>query len=71
MRSKEIRIIPQPAHELIYIDNLKRDATIEIYSLEGRKLIAEETNGIIDISSLGSGTYLLKIEDYQTLKFTK
>jgi hypothetical protein len=71
LRSKEIRIIPQPAHELIYIDNLKRDATIEIYSLEGRKLIAEETNGIIDISSLGSGTYLLKIEDYQTLKFTK
>jgi hypothetical protein len=56
---------------ILFADNLRRGGNIKIYSLEGRKQIAEETKGPTDISSLRRRTYLLKIPDCKTLKFTK
>ncbi len=68
---QDLQIYPQPANNYLYISNLKKKTNIEIYDLDGKKLLTEETSGRINISDLNKGTYVLKVTDYNTLLFIK
>jgi len=54
-----LRLYPNPAQDYVHL-NLS-EATVNVYTLSGRlALSAEVSNGIIDVSSLSSGVYLVK-----------
>jgi len=71
LKDQNLRVYPQPANDIIYIDNLEMEVNVEIYNIAGRKLLSEVTNGSIDISNLSKGMFFLKIDDFKVLKFTK
>jgi len=84
----QLKIYPNPANYELKITNeeLKEDATIEIYSVAGQLLQSAPFNSpeggklpsfggaggglIIDVSHLANGMYFLKIEN-QVVKFVK
>lgn len=57
-----IKIYPNPAKNQITILGIEEDATLEIYALDGRKLLSSPFSGTTNIQlNLTSGIYLSKI----------
>lgn len=59
-----VKIYPNPARELINIENVKAGETIRIYSMDGQLLITETagtTSLAISVKSLSNGVYLLQV----------
>ena len=66
---------PNPAIDLLNIINIRKGKKLEIYSLNGKKILSKKINEnedriSIDISDLNSGIYLYKIGN-ETNKFIK
>ncbi len=70
-KTSSLEVDPQPATNYLYIANLERDVNIEIYNITGKKVLAQDTNGVVNISSLESGAYVLNIEESHSFKFLK
>lgn len=76
---KNIQIYPNPAKDLIFIDNVDAETvnlTIEVFSMQGGKVIFNEVLDIInklslDISSLSNGIYVLKVTCGKHVKIDK
>ncbi|MPT31533.1 MAG: T9SS type A sorting domain-containing protein [Chryseobacterium sp.] len=71
-----ISIYPNPATESLAVSmNFKKAETVEIYSLDGRKVSESSinsNNNVINVSKLNKGVYLLKIKGTDTVqKFIK
>ncbi|GAA4282202.1 hypothetical protein GCM10022260_26250 [Gaetbulibacter aestuarii] len=68
-----ITLFPNPARDHIYLGNMKTDATIAIFDMNGRtiKLFNYKNNTPIDVSSLGKGAYILQIKDINNATQTK
>lgn len=64
---------PNPARDFLFIKNIKGQQTCEIFNLQGQKIseMKVEANQSIDIRSVPTGQYILKIKDGQSLIFTK
>ncbi|MBC8756394.1 endonuclease [Kordia sp. YSTF-M3] len=57
-----VKIYPNPAKNHITILGIEEDATLEIYALDGRKLLTSQFSGTVTIPlNLTSGIYLSKI----------
>ena len=77
----ELMVYPNPASTMLIINgqsDLDKDATLEIYSLMGRKVYETTQNLVfpqkLDISSFQSGSYIIRLkskENVETLKFIK
>lgn len=67
----EIGIYPNPAGDHVYVTGASMDAQIEVYDLRGLRLMQLKGVNEIDISSLASGTYLLRVDQNRTLRFVK
>ena len=55
------RLIPNPAHGVVNVVSSFRLSRIELYSLDGRKVLEQKADGIstvVDVSGLPSGTYI-------------
>ena len=55
------RLVPNPARGEVNVVSSFRLSRIELYSLDGRKVVEQEADGIstvVDVSSLPSGTYI-------------
>ena len=55
------RLVPNPARGEVNVVSSFRLSRIELYSLDGRKVLEQEADGIstmVDVSSLPSGTYI-------------
>lgn len=65
-----ISISPNPAKDFINIQSDGKIKSVEIYNLHGQKLITT-TQKQINISSLSSGVYLVRIEDDKNNTATK
>ena len=55
------RLVPNPARGEVNVVSSFRLSRIEVYSLDGRKVLEQEADGIstmVDVSSLPSGTYI-------------
>lgn len=57
----DFSVFPNPTAGILNVRSAINIESIEIYSLEGRK-IKEAKNSILDISDLSSGIYLLKVK---------
>ena len=71
--SLSIAVYPNPAENEIHLANVEFDkANIEIFSSIGKLVLKSQVNGAepIDISSLSSGIYFLKVNG-QTVKIIK
>lgn len=57
-----VKLYPNPANNVLYIDGIKENATITIYDSVGNTVISEERNDHqIDISNLVNGVYTIRI----------
>ena len=56
-------IFPLPATDLINIKNLKKQLYFEVISLTGKKIKTGYTNGVVQVSKLNNGIYILILED--------
>jgi len=62
MDESTIRIYPNPANKVLYIDGLDGKATLTIYDLVGKLVIKKEADiQSIDISKLVNGVYTIRI----------
>jgi len=72
--AKTIELFPNPADRFLYFRNVDETTQrINIYSLQGLLVysgLVDHEQQVIDVSTLSSGVYLLKI-GAQTLKFVK
>ena len=69
--AKTISFYPNPVKDILIIENIEKDTLVEIYSILGSKVKSEKiTNSKIDVSTLGKGIYILKINS-NSFKFSK
>lgn len=77
LQANEVSIYPNPASSKLNIVNASNFETMEVYDINGQLIInkdIEKLDEIIDISSLESGIYLLKLKNAgstKTMKFSK
>ena len=70
-------IYPNPVSNILFIgtnDFQANSYTVEVVDLSGKKVIENVTNNQVDVSSLKSGTYVLKVsihDEIQLFKFIK
>lgn len=65
------KVYPNPADEVLNLQGVEPGLDVEIFNLQGKRLIDTQTAEWMDISTLSPGIYLIRINGYQTLKFTK
>lgn len=67
----QFKVFPNPATDLLTIRGLTELKSYEIIDLTGSVVLRGYTEGIIDISLLNSGIYVLRADDTFTVKFVK
>ncbi|MDD2199376.1 MAG: T9SS type A sorting domain-containing protein, partial [Bacteroidales bacterium] len=74
INGEEVRIYPNPASEMLYIDTPFEFDRVSITDISG-KVVLEQTNNNtvsgINISSLAAGSYFIKIEKQNESTFIK
>lgn len=73
--SQNISLYPNPAYDKLMLNASVVVMKIEVFGLTGNKLVAQNGNGtkaaVIDVSSLPSGMYVLKVNDVHHTSFIK
>lgn len=66
-------VFPNPAQDVVYIKGNVEVKSIIMYDITGKKVLSNTNlvNGTLDVSSLNTGLYLLKVEDVKGLVSTK
>lgn len=59
--AQEIKLYPNPATDLVYIQSQHPVNKVEVYSLEGKKLNVKYDLNSLNVSSLSKGVYLIKL----------
>lgn len=71
----KIQIFPNPVSEIISISGIENAQTVEIYNMAGQLVRTEDFAKRINVSSLSSGTYVLRIKTKESkiheFKFVK
>lgn len=71
----KIQIFPNPVSEIISISGIENAQTVEIYNMAGQLVRTEDFAEKINVSSLSSGTYVLRIKTKESkileFKFVK
>ncbi|TCO09864.1 glycosyl hydrolase [Natronoflexus pectinivorans] len=68
--SNSLKIFPNPTRGVLFL-NIDQPAKIEVVDMFGRLQIETVAINQIDVSSLPSGFYILKVEDHQPVRFLK
>lgn len=70
-----VKIFPNPANKVLFIDGIKENMSITIFDSLGNAIINKNSNNHqIDISNLVNGVYTIRIADQKTVitrKFIK
>jgi len=62
--SSSVKIFPNPAKNILTLENISDDAVLSIYDENGKLIISEKNvNNAIDISQLSGGLYCLRVTD--------
>lgn len=63
--NNNIKFFPNPAQEYITIDEFEGLSKVEIFSLDGRRVLVNHllSDNKVDISSLSEGAYILRMKD--------
>ncbi|WP_374459753.1 T9SS type A sorting domain-containing protein [Chryseobacterium taeanense] len=69
----EVKVYPNPASDFIKISGIKKKENYTIFSVSGQKITygSASENEQIDITHLTSGTYIIRLQDGQDVKFIK
>jgi len=71
---KNFKIYPNPVSSILTIQSEKSIDTIEVFDAIGRLVLTKKSTNTLDVSSLQSGTYLMKIgsqNSIESIKFIK
>lgn len=71
---KNFKIYPNPVSSILTIQSEKSIDTIEVFDALGRLVLTKKSTNTLDVSSLQSGTYLMKIgsqNSIESIKFIK
>lgn len=66
----EVSLYPNPANDVLNIDMINEVKSIEIYTIQGQKVLSSNQKQI-SVSDLSSGIYVLKIQDSENAVATK
>ncbi len=66
-----LRVYPNPASDLLLVDGLLEKQVMSITNLLGAEVMQVETSGKIEVESLPSGIYLLRVENQAPMRFVK
>lgn len=72
--NNNVRIFPNPVENILNIAGITENVKIEIYNVDGRKVLEAQSEKDIDVSGLKAGIYFTKIyvnSGITTLKFKK
>lgn len=64
MNNTQIRIYPNPTQNILFVDGLKENSTIRLFSIDGRLVETHHVSGTqtqLEVNSLRPGTYLLQM----------
>ena len=61
-KNLKFSLYPNPATNLVNIELATELKSVEIYSLQGQKILSSIKNQV-DVSSLSKGMYLIRVED--------
>lgn len=54
-------VYPNPANDIMHINGLPQDATLQIFTIDGKQMMISQLNsGTLDVSGLPSGMYILE-----------
>ena len=67
--SATVSVFPNPVEDIIYVDGIDKDAEIIVMDLAGKQLMQAKARQI-NVSSLQTGSYLLKVNN-KIVKFLK
>ncbi|MEE9372924.1 MAG: T9SS type A sorting domain-containing protein [Saprospiraceae bacterium] len=67
----ELSVFPNPAVDRIHINGLSDDESFDIYSIDGRVVISNNTVSTLNVSQLIEGTYFLRSTEGKVAKFIK
>ena len=57
----EFNAYPNPSSEIITISSEEMVKAIIVYSMDGKKLISQQANNVLNISSLPQGNYFIEV----------
>ncbi len=60
-KASALHIYPNPVVNTLFIDGLKEETTVSVFSLTGQLVLRTRPNHSVDVSGLVSGVYLLEI----------
>ena len=66
----KFNLYPNPTSDILNIDSENELKSVEIYSLQGQKVMSSKNN-VINISDLASGLYLVQVTDIENITATK
>jgi hypothetical protein len=69
LKGKSINVYPNPASDILYVENLPENSLITIYSIDGimsKKQLYKRSSNEIAIDDLPAGLYLLQIKTGKT-----
>lgn len=72
--SSKISLYPNPASEMVYMEDLTAGSKVRFFSLDGRvvhETIVEGAQLTVDVSSFSKGLYLVAVENDQNRSVTK
>jgi hypothetical protein len=64
-------VYPNPASQNVFLELSDEVFNVEIYSLLGKLITSEHDNKIVNIETLPSGTYILKVTAENRVGFSK
>ena len=56
-----LRIYPNPASQMLYVEGLTQTATARIYALTGQRILTKPIRHSLDVSHLTTGIYMLSL----------
>lgn len=68
---ENVSLYPNPATNFITIPNLVTEVEASVYDISGHLVLLQKSSGLVDISTLNPGLYLIRINGYKPEKFYK
>ncbi len=72
--ASETHIYPNPVSDMLYLSSHDKIRNVEVYNINGRLLLSENSLGVVDVSMLEPGIYVCKVfgeNDVYATKFIK
>ena len=71
---KTLKTYPNPVKEVLNIENIEKNLSLQIFDLSGKLVLETKTNDSkisIDTKSLQKGQYIVSVENYKPYPFIK